>query len=189
MKYIDTILASQKTVFTYRDIQTILWIDNKETIKSYFTRWVKSGIFKRIYKWIYTLANYNTTELANKVKTNSYVSFETVLKKEWIIFQDYGDTIFSASDQTIQKKIWTQRFVYLKIKDSILLNPLWLINTWSYTIASAERAICDRLYLSPEYYFDNLEHIDLVQLVQIAQIYNKRVVLAINTLIQHAQQR
>jgi len=53
-------------------------------------------------------------------------------------------------------------------------------------IASAERAICDRLYLSPNYYFDNLEAIDKEKLQEISLIYNKRVILEINNLIKNA---
>lgn len=186
MKYIDKIINSKKTVFTYQDIQNLLWIDNKNTIKSYFSRWVKSGIFKNIFKWVYVLSNYDIYELANKVKLNSYISFETVLKKEWIIFQDYGNTIFLASDQSIEKNILDYGFRYLKLKDSILLNPIWVKNKWTYTIATPERAICDRLYLSPNYYFDSLENIDIEKLKEISKIYNKRVILEVNNLIKNA---
>lgn len=186
MKYIDKIIASRKTVFTYQDIQIILWIDNKDTIKSYFSRWVKKGIFKNIIKWIYVLSNYNDLELANKLKQSSYISFETVLKKEWIIFQDYWNTIFIACNQSAKKNIWDKTYTYLKLKDSILLNPIWLINKWTYSIASKERAICDRIYLSPNYYFDNLENIDKEKLKEISKIYNKRVILEINNLIKNA---
>jgi hypothetical protein len=49
-------------------------------------------------------------------------------------------------------------------------------------IASAERAICDRLYLTSNYYFDNLENIDFEKLEEISQIYNKRVVKQVKKL-------
>lgn len=186
MKYIDKILTSWKTVFTYHDIQTILWISNKDTIKSLFARWVKLWVFQNISKWIYALQNFDNLELAIKLKKNSYISFETVLKKEWIIFQDYGNTIFIASDQSTNKRILNKQFTYLKLKSSILTNPIWITNKWNYMIASAERAICDRLYLSSNYYFDNIEHIDKEKLQEISQIYNKRVILQVNNLIYHA---
>jgi hypothetical protein len=54
-------------------------------------------------------------------------------------------------------------------------------------IASSERAICDRVYISGEYYFDNLASINTDKLKKIASIYNKRVALYINTLIKDAQ--
>lgn len=77
-----------------------------------------------------------------------------------------------------------KKFVFHKLKDSILSNPLWLKNNWKYLIASKERAICDRLYLSKNYYFDNLSEIDFEKLEEISKIYNnKRLVLEINKLI------
>ena len=54
-------------------------------------------------------------------------------------------------------------------------------------IASTERAICDRLYLSKNYYFDNLENIDFEKLEEISQIYNKRVILYVKKLIKNVE--
>jgi len=162
MKNIEKIINSKKTVFDYNDIKNILNISNKNTIKSFFYRWVKAGIFVNLYKWIYALKNYDIFELAVKLKNNSYISFETVLKKQWIIFQDYWNTIFLASNNTVEKKLW------------------------NYIIASKERAICDRIYLSKNYYFDNLEWIDKEKILEISQIYNKRVILEIKKLVKNA---
>ena len=184
MKYIDKILNSKKTVFNYNDIKNLIWIDNVNTIKSFFYRWIKSWIFINIYKWIYALQKYDILELAIKLKNNSYISFETVLKREWIIFQDYWNTIFIASDNTITKNVLVNDFKYLKLKSDILTNPIWLINKWNYIIASKERAICDRIYLSKNYYFDNLEEVDFEKLEEISKIYNnKRVILEVKKLI------
>lgn len=187
MKYFDKILNSQKTIFNYDDISLLLWISNDNTIKSFFARWIREWLFINIYKWIYALKNFNIYELSNKIKKNSYISFESVLKKEWIIFQDYANIIFLASDNTISKKINNNTFQYHKIKNSILLNPLGIINKSSYMIASKERAICDRVYISGDYYFDNLDNINFDLLQSISQIYNRRVVLAIQKIIKNAK--
>jgi hypothetical protein len=48
---------------------------------------------------IFALPHYDPFEFATQFKKNSYISFETVLKQEGIIFQDYGKTIFLASDR------------------------------------------------------------------------------------------
>jgi len=106
------------------------------------------------------------------------------LKKQGVVFQYYED-IFLVSDDSLEKKVWEQKFNFSKIKDSVLLNQLWLEHKKSYTIASAERAICDRVYLSKDYYFDSLEWIDFEKLEEISHIYkNKRVEKEINKLIQ-----
>lgn len=187
MKYLDKILNCWKTVFSYDDISILLNISNRNTIKSIITRLLKSWIIKSDYKWIYSLKKYDIYELASKLKKNSYISFETVLKKSWIIFQDYSNTVFLASNNTISKKINETNFKYNKIKDSILYNPLWIINKWNYMIASPERAICDRLYLSSNYYFDNIDNIDKQKIIEISQIYNKRVILEVKNLIEDAK--
>lgn len=186
MKYIDKILQTKKTIFSYQDLEIILWIDNKNTLKKIFERMVEANIMKRIQKWLYAFLDYNRYELAVKLKKNSYISFETVLYKEWVVFQDYADIIFLASDNTEQKEIENQQFVFLKLKNSILQNPIWLIKNGKYFIATKERAICDRLYLSKNYYFDNLENIDRELLENISKIYNKRVILEVKNIIQNA---
>lgn len=186
MKYINKILKSWKTVFTYKDIWLLLWIENRETIKSFLFRQTKAGTLQHNYKWIYTLPKFDKYEFASKIKKNSYISFETVLKSKWVIFQDYSHTIFLASDNTWEKKALWLKFTYKKIKNSILHNPIWIEQKWTYSIASVERAICDRLYISWDYYFDNLNGIDTEKLKKISHIYNKRVVLQINKLIKDA---
>lgn len=186
MKYMNKILKSWKTVFNYKDIWLLTWINNRETIKSFLSRQVKSWVFENPYKWIYILHNFDKYEFASKIKKNSYISFETVLKSAWIIFQDYSNTIFLASDNTGEKKAVWLNFVYSKIKDAILYNPLWIEQKWQYSIASPERAICDRVYTSGDYYFDNLESVNIEKLKKISKIYNKRVILQINKLIKNA---
>jgi len=183
MNHISKLIQSKKTVFTYKDLEILLWIKNRNTIKSLLARYVSSWIIEKKYQWIYVLPQYNIFEFATKVKKDSYISFETVLKDEWIIFQNYWDKIFLASDKVWSKNIWWYTFEYRKIKDSILHNPLWLIQKWQYAIACPERAVCDRLYLSANYYFDNIEHLNFIKLKEISKIYNKRVILSINKLI------
>jgi hypothetical protein len=58
------------------------------------------------------------------LQKNSYISFETVLKKEAIIFQHYGDTLFLASERSETKLVNGMTFEYHKLKESLLFNPL-----------------------------------------------------------------
>ncbi len=188
MKYLNKLLASGKTIFSYQDIENLLSLSNQDTIKSFFGRGVKEGIFVNISKWLYALKKYDTYELATKLKKNSYISLETVLYREGIVFQDYGAQIYLVSDNTLMKhNNWVQ-FNYLKIKDDILYNPLGIISRGNYMIASRERAICDRLYLSGDYYLDSLDGVDLSRLEEISQIYNKRLIRSIQTLISNYAQ-
>jgi len=183
MKYLDKLLQLQKTVFTKQDLSLILWITNENTLRNFIVRMIHSNIFQNPYQWIYTFAHYDLFEFASKIKKNSYISFETVLRKAGVIFQEYGNTIFLATDNSVEKNAIGYTFKGIKIKDEILYNPLWLIKKNWYYLASTERAICDRLYVSKNYYFDNLSEIDKERLWDIAQIYNKRVILEVTKMI------
>lgn len=137
---------------------------------------------------MYTLKKYERFELGTKLKKNSYVSFESVLRQGGIIFQEYGEEVFLASDNTLKKEVDGVRYTYRKIRNDILHNPLGIVRQGAYLIASKERAICDRLYLTPQYHFDSLDGIDMEKLKELSQIYNKRVIDTVYTLsISHAQ--
>lgn len=183
MKYVDTLLKSWKTVFTYDDIRFLFQITNRNALKSLLQRLVKSWILERLTSGIFALPRYQPFEFATLWKKNSYISFETVLRQEAIIFQDYGNTLFLASDRTLEKSAFWITFAYHKLKDELLFNPLWIIQTWTYAIATAERAVCDRLYLSPTYYFDNLKPLHTEKLFEIAELYNQRVILSLKKML------
>ncbi len=176
------LIHSNKTVFWKRDIMNILDFKTNMALDKFLYRAKKEWFLENIFYWIYNFKNYNIFELACKLKKKSYISLETVLKKEGVIFQ-YYETVFLISDNSFKKTVWWQIFQFNKIKDSVLLNPLWVINKWNYIIASKERAICDRIYLSKNYYFDDLSSLDFKKLKEISQIYNKRVILEVNKLI------
>lgn len=183
MNYISKILKSNKTVFTYQDLGILLWIKSRNSIKSLLARYVDSWLMINVHAGIYVLPKYNEFELATKIKKNSYISFESVLKPAWVIFQDYWNKIFLASDKTWQKESDWLVFEYRKLRDDILYNQLWIEHKWQYAIATPERALCDRLYISKNYYFDNIEHLNFSKLREISQIYNKRVILSVNKMI------
>jgi len=184
MNNLTKLINSGKTVFTKKDIQNLLKFKVKSSLDKFIYRAKKEDFLENPYYWIYTLKKYDIFEFACKLKKKSYISLETVLKKEWVIFQ-YYETFFLITDDTLEKSTKENLFKFNKIKDSILLNPLWLIHNWNYTIASTERAICDRIYLSGEYYFDNLSEVNFEKLEEISLIYNKTVIKIVKKLIQN----
>lgn len=185
MNNYNKILDTGKTVFTKKDLEKILSFNNKKALDMFLYREKDKWFLKRIFYWIYVLKNYDILELACKIRKKSYISLETVLKNKWVIFQ-YYDEIFLVGDDNLEKKVWRTKFKFHKIKDTVLLNQCWLEHKKNYTIASVERAICDKVYLSKNYYFDDLSAIDFEKLEEISKIYNnKRVILEINKLIKN----
>lgn len=183
MKYLDKLLQSGKTVFTTQELGLIFRIVNKNTIKNIIARMKKNNILQTLHYWIYWLPNYDRMELISKIKYPSYISLETVLQKEWVIFQDYGNTFFLVSNNTITHQIADMSIQFHKIKDTILLSPIGIRNNGKYMIATPERAICDRLYLSPNYYFDNTEWVNTELLTQLQSIYPQTTALSIQHII------
>ena len=140
---------------------------------------IKTWKIIQLRKWIYVFAekiNELTTQdyfmIANSIYSPSYISFETVLQKEWIIFQDYN-TIFVASrySKTIEIKKIRLKINFIRLPDSLLLNNYGLKSENGYTIASPERALCDILYKNHSYPIDNLNNLDIDMLKWLADIY------------------
>jgi len=92
---IAKLLATNKTVFTVQQIGQILGITNVPVLRNQLTRRKKQGFLQNIYYSIWAFPHYNKDELANSIKTPSYISLETVLYRNAVIFQYYGSTIFS----------------------------------------------------------------------------------------------
>ncbi|HRX64233.1 MAG TPA: hypothetical protein P5060_03965 [Candidatus Absconditabacterales bacterium] len=150
---------TQQTVFDMKDFQRLFGEQNYNNLKSKISYYVKRGYIDRIRRGFFVKKDFDVLELACKIYTPSYISFETVLQQQNIIFQ-YDETIYLASylsrDIQIKHKEKTINICYRKIKGDILLDQEGLIKKKYYTIASKDRAIKDMLYLKPDFYFDNL---------------------------------
>jgi len=131
------------------------------------------------------LKAYDKRELASKIRKKSYIGLETVLQKEGIIFQNYEHMLTLVSDNSLEIKMGDNIYHYTKIKNSILSNPIGIVDTGKYMVATKERALCDRIYLTPSYYFDHItkDILDITLLKKLSTIYNKATYLRINQLI------
>ena len=181
--YLNTILKSSKTVLTLKDI-TLLWREPQTTaVRIRLNYYVKRGYLHRIRRGVYAKdENYNRLELATRIFTPSYVSLETVLTKEGLIFQ-YQTHITVVSYLTRVIAIDDQIYSYKKIKETVLIDPGGLKHENETSIASKERAFLDALYVNTDYYFDNLRSLDWDKVFIILPIYNnKRVVKKVNYL-------
>jgi hypothetical protein len=190
MKYekkpISDILRSAKTVFTFKDI-SLIWgsNDKKATIDS-VNYYVKTGELYRIRRGIYAKdENYNKLELATRIFTPSYVSFETVLTKSGINFQFYNK-ITIASYQTRAIIIDGQTYSYKKIKDFVLTDQAGVEHTEETSIASPERAFLDTVYIHKNYHFDYLGSLNWDKVFEILPMYkNNRMAKKVNDFFKH----
>ena len=169
-----SILRSQATVFTFKDILLATTEPKPLLLKRRLNYYVKKGELYHIRRGLYAKdKNYNRLELATKIFTPSYVSFETILKQEGIIFQYYS-TIFVASYQTKDIICDHQHYSFRKIKDTILTNNAGIENKGTYAAASKERAFLDMLYIAKDYHFDNLAPLDFDKVLTLLPIYNNK---------------
>lgn len=171
MEKLTTILyKTDNTIFRTSDLALLLRESNYERLKSKLSYYSKKGIIKRLRKGIYAKPDYNQFELANKIYTPSYISLETILTKEGVIFQ-YFNTIFVISYLTREIQVDGKSIQIRKIKNNILINNTGIINEKNYFIATKERAFLDILYLYKDYYFDNLHAIDKKEVFNMLEIY------------------
>lgn len=176
MKNLTYSLYSEKnTVFTTQEIALIVRETDLDRLKSRINYFVKKGVLVSLKKGLYAKSSgYDILEAANKIFTPSYISLETVLQRNGVTFQDYSKTIFVVSYQTREIKLGEYTVSFRKIKDEILTNADGIINNDGYAIASVERAFLDRIYLSKNYFFDNLSGLDWKRAGKLLKIYDNK---------------
>jgi hypothetical protein len=180
--YISTLLRSKNTVFTFKDL-ALIWNETDANLaKKRVYRYLKMGKMHPIRRGIYAKdRNYDRLELANKIFTPAYISFETVLAKEGVTFQQYNQ-IFVASYLTREISCDGQIYVFRRMKDAVLLNSAGIEQKEDYSIASKERAFLDTIYLNKSYHFDNLSSINWEKCFEFVPIYdNKSMAIRLNS--------
>ncbi len=173
-EYVEVLLRSPKTVFSTKDV-ALLWGEEKEqTVSGRLYKYVKAGKLIKIHRGIYAKdKNYNRFELATRIYTPSYISFETVLTRTGINFQFYGN-IFVASYVTRNIEAGDQKISFIRMKDYVLSNTTGIEHQDGIATATKERAFLDRIYVSKDYHFDNLNALDWDKVFQILPIYNNK---------------
>ncbi len=183
MNIITTLIETGKTIFTNQELKEIVKIPTAKGFESFLYRAKKSKTLYNPIKGYRALPNYEPMELACKIKKNTYISCETVLFKEGVFFQFYGNTFSCVTSDSRYYKIDGRLFPYYKIKSSILNNPIGIRDYDNYRIATPERALCDYIYLHPNGSIDAPESINQIRLKQILPIYPKKTALYIQKLL------
>ena len=158
MKIILTLLKTKKTVFGFSDLENIFSNTSYDVLITTLLRYRKSGELLNPQKGIWTLPIFNEKELACKIYSWGYISLETVLYEEWIIFQWYGDSTRVVRNNTREKIFEDHKYISRKIKDSIFKNNMYVREKNNYLIATPERALCDLCYLQKKLQIDNIDY-------------------------------
>ena len=169
-------LRLTSTVFSFKELLLLSRETKPPLLRRRLSYYVKQGELYAIRRGLYAKdKNYDRYELATKIFTPAYVSFETILAKAGVIFQ-YYNTIFVASYQTKEIVCDGQTFSFKKLKDTILTNKMGIERKDNYYAASPERAFLDILYLNKDYYFDNLAPLNKEKIMSLLPLYaNQRM--------------
>ena len=160
MKKIAKLISTKKTVFTIPELTTYLQIPTQAGLKSFLQRAKHSKILLNPIKGIRTLPVYDPFEFSSKLNSDSYISCETVLFREGIFFQFYGNTVSAVTFKSRNYHIGDQHFIYYRIQPKIAQNPMGIREYDTYRMATPERALCDYIYLHPKASIDAPELIN-----------------------------
>jgi predicted transcriptional regulator of viral defense system len=175
-EYIEILLRSPKTIFSTKDIALMWGEKGGASTRVRLSDYVKNGKLIRVHRGIYAKdKNYDRFELATRIYTPSYISFETVLTRAGVNFQYYGN-IFVSSYVTREIETGGQKISFLRMKDFVLSNTMGIEQVNNVSIATKERAFLDRIYVSKDYHFDHLGVLNWDKVFEILPIYrNKRM--------------
>lgn len=160
--------------------------NNLQSISKKLNYYVRTGRLLNPRKGLYAKSGYNPEELACILYTPAYISLEYVLQKSGVVFQ-YDSRITTVSYLNREIKADNQIFSYRKIKNELLVNTIGILRQENHVnIATPERAFLDVLYLSKEYYFDNLKPLDQKVINKILPTYQSKALnVRVNKILQN----
>jgi predicted transcriptional regulator of viral defense system len=165
------------SVFHVDDLARIWGINNRNTLRTTLKRYVESGLMYRLYRGLYSIKPVSELDPlllgAQAINDYCYLSAETILAKQGIIFQQLDYYTF-VGGKTKRIKIGDYKYYCRQLKDKFLYNDIGVDKTGKYNIATLERAVADILYFNPKYHFDNPDAINWKEVKKIqSAVYNK----------------
>lgn len=158
MYRINELIKTGKIIFSIKDIAFIWKIKNKNTLYTTLKRYAKKGLIFRIRKGVYSLKpkkQLSILQIASAMISKfHYLTTETVLQKQGIIFQSSNQLTF-VSTSNFKIKFDDYLIRVRKMKADFLFNPIGIKKENDILMADKERAIADILYFNKKYHFDN----------------------------------
>ncbi len=181
LNILKELLRTKQTIFSFKELLMIMGSSDVVSLRKKLIYYVRTGELYHIRRGLYAKdEKYDRYELATKILTPSYISFETVLLRAGIVFQ-FTSQIFVASYTSRTLILDGQEYIFRTIKAPILTNTLGVEIRETYSIATPERAFLDMLYIHKDYYFDNEASLDWKKVFEILPIYNnKRMTKIVN---------
>lgn len=159
-----------QTVFTMQELQLLFPLFSHKELQNKLYYAIQTGKIRNVRRGMYTKNTYHPYELANKLYTPSYISFETILAKEGLIFQ-HETMIRVASYLSRQLQVDSHILSYRKLPQEVLINTQGIEYREHASIASKERAFLDAVFLYKNYHFDSLRPLDWDRVIKLMHIY------------------
>lgn len=163
-----------ETVFTAAELAFLFPNTPLPLLKRRLSYYAKTGKLQRLRRGIYAKNNFDPLELANKIYSPSYISLQTVLQKQGLIFQGVpAITLVSFLNKEIE--CGDINIKYHKVKDIVLFNPAGIIKTEKCTVAVLERAFLDAVFIFKDFHIDNLRPLNWEKIWEWLPIYQSRI--------------
>jgi len=170
---IITLYKQQNSVFSFSQLAQLFPEETDIKLRKKLSYAVKTDKLGNPRKGIYVKEGYSVYELANKIYTPSYISLNSVLKDEGVIFQ-HDPTVTVISYVSREISCDKHKIKYHRIRDDIVVNKSGIKNVGTYFRAEVERALLDTMLLYKDFHFDNINAINLNKAADLLSIYNNK---------------
>ena len=176
------LMESGRSIFTPLDLR-LVWRMNVLSAKVSAVRMVGHGLMMRPAKGIYALnERYSPYELANRLVSPSYVSFQASLFHAGINFQARRE-IGSVATRDRQKKVGGVVYTYVAMKKELFFNMEGVVTREGVSMASPERAILDSFYFGYLPDIDNAGKLNKTTLAKLSAWYPQTVQKKVKNLL------
>jgi len=152
------LLEQERRVFRTSDLALLWEVDNRNTLLTTIKRYTQREILYSLQKGLYSTVPVNKLHIYEVgcaiCGSWSYVSSETVLQKEGVIFQNL-EKITLLGKKSLEFEVGGTKYLCRYLGSNFLANREGVLDDVKYSIATVDRAIADTLHINPKYYFDN----------------------------------